>query len=91
MRWIWAARIEEESLKDITLLVLPLLLIAVAVVLAVSVFRKKDEARQMKCIIGMAVGISVGILMGTTKFISMGLAISIGLLLGEWAGLLWKK
>ena len=75
-------------MKDITLVVLPLLLIVVAVVLAVSVFRKKDEARQMKFIIGMAAGISVGMIVGTTKFISMGLSISVGLLLGEWVGLL---
>ena len=78
-------------MKDITLAVLPLLLIVVAAALAVSVFRKKNVDRQMKVIIGMAIGISVGIIIGTMKFISMGLAISIGLLLGEWAGLLWKK
>ncbi|MBQ0038301.1 MAG: hypothetical protein KBS74_06485 [Clostridiales bacterium] len=77
-------------MKDITLVVLPLLLIAVAMVLAVSVFRQKDENRQMKFIIGMAVGISVGFIVGTMKFISMGLSISIGLLLGEWIGLLRK-
>lgn len=77
-------------MKDVTLVVLPLLLIAVSIALAVSVFRKKNEDRQMKVIIGMAAGIALGIIVGTMKFISMGLAISIGLLLGEWAGLLRK-
>jgi uncharacterized membrane protein YfcA len=79
-------------LVDLLRLGLPLFLLVMTAVLAVRIFRGKDnEDQQVRLVWGMAIGTAVGLFVGIAHLMRLGLAVSCGLYAGAIIGATIQK